>query len=310
MEGGGRMDRRQRAMLCMMVQLMAAWAMLCIRGWTSAPEVAAAFAEEGSFFTAEVVHATAVPTETPAPTQPPEATATPAPTVSAAFHVEVIRTTQPPQPWAGKRVLIYHTHTYEAYEQDPDAPYRETEKWRTKDERCNMLAVGEALAAHLRALGLIVVHDRTAFEPPDLDDAYSRSLTMLEARLAAGERYDLYIDVHRDALSAQSTIRRTVAAPGGESARFMVLVGKGNTGGYSEKPDWEANRAIAQRITAALNAQVDGLARDVKIKTGRFNQHIAPCCVLIECGVNTNTLEQVLCGLPYLAQAIAQALAE
>ena len=133
---------------------------------------------------------------------------------------------------------------------------------------------------------------------------------MLETRLAAGESYDLYIDVHRDALSAQSTIRRTVTIGGEESARFMVLVGKGTTGGYTEKPDWEANLAIAERITQALNQQVYGLARDVKIKTGRFNQHIATRCVLIECGVNTNTLEQVLCGLPYLAQAIAEALAE
>ena len=305
-EGGGEMDRRQRAVLCMMVQLMAAWTMLCVRGWTRHQEAATAFAEEGSFFLAEVITATSEPTQTPAPPAAPE----PSPTANTAFHVEVIRTTPQPQPWAGKRVLIYHTHTYEAYEQDPDAPYRETERWRTKDERCNMLAVGEALAAHLRALGLIVVHDRTAFEPPDLDGAYARSLIMLEARLAAGESYDLYIDVHRDALPAQSTIRRTVTAPGGESARVMVLVGKGTTGGYSEKPDWEANRAIALRITAALNAQTEGLARDVKIKTGRFNQHIAPCCVLIECGVNTNTLEQVLCGLPYLAQAIAEALAE
>lgn len=297
-------------MLCMMVQLMAAWAMLCARGWTRPREAASAFAEEGSLFMAEVITVTAAPTEAPSPSAAPEPSATPAPAENTAFRVEVIRTTPEAQPWAGKRVLIYHTHTYEAYEQDPDAPYRETERWRTKDERCNMLAVGEALAVQLRALGMIVVHDRTAFEPPDLDGAYARSLAMLEARLAAGEAYDLYIDLHRDALSAQSTIRRTVAAPGGEAARFMVLVGKGTTGGYAEKPDWEANRAIAERITAGLNRQVAGLARDVKIKTGRFNQHIAPCCVLIECGVNTNTLEQVLCGLPYLAQAIAEALAE
>ena len=297
-------------MLCVMVQLMAAWAMLCVRGWTRGAEAITAFAEEEGLFTAEVVRVTATPGATVLPTATPEPPATPAPTADMAFHVEVIRTTEAPHPWAGKRVLIYHTHTWEAYEQTPDAPYRETEKWRTKDERCNMLAVGDALAAHLRALGLTVVHDRTAFEPPDLDGAYARSLTMLEARLAAGERYDLYIDVHRDALSAQSTIRRTVMVPGGESARFMVLVGKGTTGGYAEKPDWQANQAIARRITDSLNRQAEGLARDVKIKTGRFNQHIAPCCVLIECGVNTNTLEQVLCGLPYLAQAIAEALAE
>ena len=133
---------------------------------------------------------------------------------------------------------------------------------------------------------------------------------MLEARTAAGEKYDLYIDLHRDALSVQSTIRRTVMTGGGESARFMVLIGKGTTGGYEVRPEWEQNLVIAQRITTALENQVTGISRDVKIKTGRFNQHVAPCCVLIECGVNTNTLQEVLCGVPYLAQAIAQALGE
>ena len=43
------------------------------------------------------------------------------------LRLEVIRETAPPPTWAGKRVLIYHTHTWEAYEQAADAPYRETE---------------------------------------------------------------------------------------------------------------------------------------------------------------------------------------
>ena len=98
---------------------------------------------------------------------------------------------------------------------------------------------------------------------------------------------------------------------GGEDvARFMMLIGKGTTGGYDDKPNWEANLAIAEAITKGLNDQHSGLARDVKIKTGRFNQHIADGCVLIECGMNTNTLEEVLAGIPYLANAISVALEE
>ena len=292
--------------------MMTAWVMFCSRGLLDGWVRRDARAE--AVFSAEVLRETATPAPTPAATDAPEVsptpglTVTPQPTADTAFRVEVIRATAEPKPWVGKRVLIYHSHTWEAYEQVPGAPYKETERWRTKDESCNMLAVGDALAAHLTALGIEVVHDRTAFEPPNLDGAYARSLVMLEARTEAGEQYDLYIDLHRDALADTSTIRRTVETPGGTSARFMVLVGKGTTGGYSVKPDWEANLAIARRITDSLNAQVEGIARDVKIKTGRFNQHIAPRCVLIECGVNTNTLEQVLTGLPYLAQAIAEAL--
>ena len=224
-----------------------------------------------------------------------------------AFQVEILQN-DPAERQSMKRVLIYHTHTYEAYEQVEESRYQETEPWRTTDEAHNVIAVGKALTACLTAMGIDVTHDTTAFEPPNMDDAYERSLTMLEQRQAAGESYDLYIDLHRDALASTSTISRTVNIAGTEVARFMVLVGKGTTGGYTEKTNWEANLAIAQCITDHLNAQCTNLARNVKIKTGRFNQHIADCCVLIECGINTNTLEEVLAGVPYLATAIYETL--
>lgn len=222
-----------------------------------------------------------------------------------ALHVEVIK--QEPS-WSGKRVLIYHTHTYEAYEQVEGKTYKQIEKWRTEDSSYNVIAVGTALTASLRALGIEVVHDITAFEPPTIDDAYNRSLMMLEKRQSNGEQYDLYIDLHRDAVASTSTIRRTVNIGGENAARFMVLIGKGTSGGYVEKPDWEANLVIAEKMTEALNRQCDGLARDVKVKTGRYNQHIAVGSILIECGMNSNTLDEVLTGIPYLANAIAEVL--
>lgn len=225
------------------------------------------------------------------------------------FQVEVIREENSVSAFAGKKVLIYHTHTYEAYEQVQGKVYEQTEKWRTKDSKNNVIAVGKALSACLCAMGIDAVHDTTAFEPPNLEDAYQRSLAMLEKRGNNGEKYDLYIDLHRDAIASSSTIKRTVNIGGEEVARFMVLVGKGTTGGYEEKPDWEKNLLLAQTITDALNRQCSNLARDVKIKSGRFNQHIADCCILIECGMNTNTLEEVLSGVPYLAEAISEALA-
>ena len=223
--------------------------------------------------------------------------------------VEVLKPENETEQMAPRRILIYHTHTYEAYQQDEKDAYAQLEKWRTKDEKHNVIAVGRALCAGLEAIGFEVTHDTTAFEPPTMNDAYARSLTMLKARKQAGEQYDLYIDLHRDAIASSSAIKRTVSVGGTEIARFMVLIGQGTTGGYAEKPDWLMNKRIADQITASLNRQIDGLARDVKVKTGRFNQHVNDCCVLIECGTNWNTLQEVLNGIPYLAQAIKDALA-
>lgn len=272
-------------------------AALCSASAPEATDTVAAFAQSDLFWEAD------------APTDQP----TPAPTLTAApdtsFYMEVIRATQAPQ--SGQRILIYHTHTWEAYQQVEEAPYVQTEKWRTKDNDANVVAVGRALAASLTAMGYTVIHDETAFEPPDLGTAYHRSLAMLEERIQHGETYDLYIDLHRDAFAESAKVVQTVNIGGEDVARFMVLIGKGTgqTGtGYDVKPDWEANLAIAERITASLNRQKTNLCRDVKIKTGRFNQHIAPQCVLIECGNNRNTLQEVLNGIPYLAQAIDDAL--
>lgn len=224
------------------------------------------------------------------------------PAETPGFVIEVIQQETP------RRVLIYHTHTYEAFEQSEDDRYEETEKWRTADSAHNMIRVGEELAALLRSLGLEVTHDTTAFEPPVLSTAYTRSLAMLEKRKAAGEVYDLYIDLHRDAYVASYGGANTVSIGGADVAKLMLLVGKGEgvTGqGYDVKPDWQSNLAIAQAITDDLNAQAAGICREVCLKSGRFNQHIAPACILVEAGNNRNTLAQVLAAMPYLADAIA-----
>ena len=57
-----------------------------------------------------------------------------------------------------------------------------------------------------------------------------------------------------------------------------------------------------------LYEQKNGLCRNVCLKSGRFNQHVATGCILVEAGNNKNTLDEVLSAMPYLADAIAQAL--
>lgn len=252
---------------------------------------------------------TPVPPVTPPPTviaQPDTLapiTATPLP----GFSLTVV--TENRQEQSGQtpfRVLIYHTHTYEAFTATEKYPYTSNEKWRTSNMQRNVVALGAYLADLLTQAGISVTHDITAFEPPDLSGAYIRSLAMLENRAENGETYDLYIDLHRDAYS-ENNGPNTVLIDGEETARLMFLVGKGTgqTGaGYDIRPDFESNHTIAQLLTNRLNIQAENICRAVKVKSGRYNQHIAPCCVLIEAGNNLNTLEEVLRAMPYLANAI------
>lgn len=206
------------------------------------------------------------------------------------------------------RVLIYHTHTWEAYEMTEDAPYQPTEKWRTKDDDFNVVRVGKELDRELTARGFEVVHDMTPFEPPNLSASYKRSLEMLRRRLDAGEQYDYLFDIHRDAYSGPYNGKNGVEIDGKPASFVMLLVGKGTgaTGaGFDERPDWPRNLELAQAITEAMNQRVPGITRDVKIKNGRFNQHVSTGALLIEVGNNRNTLEEALAACPVIAEAIA-----
>jgi len=210
------------------------------------------------------------------------------------------------------RVLIYHTHTYEAYCPDEEDPYVPTETWRTAEDEWNVTAVGRKLSEELRKLGFDVLHDDTAFEPPDLDSAYERSLAAVENYAARGEEFDLYIDLHRDAYAPSQKGKNTVNAYGKQAAKIMFLVGTGEGTykgkPYDPKPEWEENLALAQSLTEKINAICPGLCRPVTVRAGRYNQHISPRALLIEAGNNENTLEETLNAMPILARAIAQIL--
>ena len=194
-----------------------------------------------------------------------------------------------------------------------DTQYKPTETWRTEDDRYNMVRIGEELTEELEQRGFAVVHDQTDFEPPNLSGAYSRSLEMLEERLGRGENYDYILDIHRDAYSGPYNGGNGMEIDGVQTAYVMMLVGKGTgeTGsGFDERPDWPQNLELAQAITDRMNHLAQGISREVKIKSGRFNQHVSTGALLIEVGNNKNTLGEALAACKVIAQALADVHAQ
>lgn len=204
------------------------------------------------------------------------------------------------------RILIYHTHTTEAYTATASAPYVQTSAYRTADANKSVLAVGEALAQRLRKeYGFAVLHDVTDHEPPSLKTAYERSETTMRRYLEEYPSLVLFIDVHRDASTDSSDY---VLVDGVPTARLMCVVGQGTN--YVEKPDFDKNYALAASLTEHLRTVEKRLGRDVRVKTGRYNQHVGELSLLIEVGHNANTLEQALHAVPTLAESLALTLAE
>jgi len=196
------------------------------------------------------------------------------------------------------RVLIYHTHTHEAYAQG-SVRYAETGAFRTADAEFSVVRVGKELARILQEdYGIGVLHDTADYEPPKLGTAYVRSLTGLKQYMAEYPELQLCIDLHRDAYSKGLT--RNVD---GQYAPLMLVVGNGV--GFSTTWDWEKNQTLAQNITDALNLEISGLCRKLRVKNGRYNQHISSGCILVEVGHNENTLQEALTSMVPLAKVLA-----
>jgi stage II sporulation protein P len=208
------------------------------------------------------------------------------------------------------QVLIYHTHTHEAYTKTPGEDYVEAAKWRTVNNQFNIVRVGEALATELSTkYGIGVVHDDTDTEVPVLGTAYERSLTVVQKNMDQYKDLKIIIDLHRDAYNT-SINPNTVTINGVKAARVMFVIGtgEGKTGvGFASRPDWKINLALAQAVNDNLKKFDSQLSRDISIKTGRYNQHLSAGAILIEVGNNENTLEEALATVPFLAQAISDA---
>ena len=208
---------------------------------------------------------------------------------------------------SGPQVLIYHTHTTEAYRQVPGQEYVEAGAWRTADELRSIVAVGDELEKELKRYGYSVLHDKTDHEPPSLKTAYDRSLNTMEKYKDEYPSIRVFIDVHRDAYGDEEAGKKDfVTINGEECAKVMFVVGTGEK--YSVKPNYESNYKLALAVTNELEGIKKGFTRPIRVKTGRYNQQVSDMCLLIEIGHNANTLEQAMNSAKYVAKALSQVL--
>lgn len=205
--------------------------------------------------------------------------------------------------FSGKpRVLIYHTHTTESYRQEIKGQYVENGDSRTNNTSYNVVAVGEALKAGLERNGFEVIHDTTNHEPPKLATAYSRSVETMEKYRG---KVDIFIDLHRDSANPNQT-EDVVTIDGKRYARIMFVVGTGEK--QTPKPNWKSNYAFAKNVLDTLEGIKKGFTRPIRVKVGRYNQHMGNMCLLAEIGHNVNTLSEALNSADMFADAIAKTI--
>ena len=205
-------------------------------------------------------------------------------------------------PAEGPQILILHTHGSEAYTQAGLDRYEAND-----DTSCNVVRVGDELAALFEKAGLRVLHDREIYDYPSYTGSYQRSGEAVERCLREHPGVAVVIDIHRDALGTDGVIYKTMAEEEGTVAsQLMLLVGTDASG--LEHPNWRSNLALALYLQEAVGRKHPTLMRPVALVRQRYNQHFTTGSLILEVGSSGNTLQEALAAVRLFADGAAPAL--
>lgn len=200
---------------------------------------------------------------------------------------------------SGPQVLIYHTHTTEAYAGDT----------RTTDKTRSVCAVGDEIAQQLQNAGINVLNDTTYHDYPAYDGSYDRSKVTVQNYLKKYPGIQVTLDIHRDAMhrSDGTKLKPTVVINGKKAAQIMIISGCDDTGSLGF-PNWECNLRLALRFQQEISKDYSGLARPLSFCPRRYNENLTKGSLLIEVGTEVNTLDEAKYSGTLVGKALAKVL--
>lgn len=201
----------------------------------------------------------------------------------------------------GPQILIYHTHSQEAFADSVPG-----------DVNTGIVGVGEYLTQVLtEQYGYRVLHHTGQYDVETRDNAYSRALPEVEQLLAKNPSIQVVIDLHRDEV-AQDT-RLVTELQGRPTAKFMFFNGLSRTRktgdiDYLRNENQEANLAFSFQMQLKAAEYYPGLTRRIYLKGYRYNMHLCPRTLLVELGAQNNTYEEAINACDPLAHILDMVL--
>ncbi|UZT82295.1 stage II sporulation protein P [Caproicibacterium sp. BJN0003] len=196
-------------------------------------------------------------------------------------------------------VLIYHTHTCEAY----------AGVTSSDDPTLSVVAVGDAIAEELKAAGIGVIHDTTIHDSPNYDGCYDRSCATVQKNLAQYPSIQVTLDIHRDSMTTKDGIRYkpTAIINGKRAAQVMIISGCDD--GTLNFPNWAENLKLAVRLESG-GAQFSKLMRPLDFTNRRYNEELTNGSLLCEFGTEVNTLDEAVYSGHLFGQVLSQELSK
>lgn len=207
-------------------------------------------------------------------------------------------------------VLIYHTHTTEAYEMLDEGWFTNSYSTRSKDPSRNMVRVGDAICEELEKQGIGVIHD-TEIHDLKYTGAYDHSRETITKILADNPTIQISIDVHRDAIHNSDTVRtKPVTEINGKKAAQVMIIAGCQDGRVEHFEGWEKNLTFDLRFQQTAETMFPSLMRPVLFSGRKYNMDLLPCSALFEFGSDSNTLAEAEYSGHLIGQALAQFINE
>ena len=206
-----------------------------------------------------------------------------------------------PQEGDGPQILIYHTHSQEAFADSVPG-----------DVNTGIVGVGECLTKILtEQYGYRVLHNTGQYDVETRDNAYSRALPAVEQILAENPSIQVIIYLHRDEVAEETKLVTDIQ--GRPTARFMFFNGLSRTRktgdiDYLANENQEANLAFSFQMQLKAAEYYPGLTRRIYLKGYRYNMHLRPRTLLVELGAQNNTVEEAINACDPLAHILDMVL--
>ena len=206
-------------------------------------------------------------------------------------------------------ILIYHSHTTEAYSL-LDTGYYISSDARSNNSARNMVRVGDDLTAYLEKQGFNVIHDRTIHDK-DYTKSYDNSRVTIEKYLEKYPSIEVTIDVHRDDItySNKTKVKPTAKINGKKAARMMIISGC-EYNRVKNFPDWEENLKFDLQVQNKVNELYPGLMRPILFSERKYNMYETHYSFLLEVGTDANTLDEACYSARMFGNALGQLLNE
>lgn len=207
------------------------------------------------------------------------------------------------------QVLIIHTHTTEAYIDKSRGFYYRNFSSRTRDNRYNVVQVGDAICKSLEHCGIKCIHDTTCHDDPAYTGSYKRSEETISKNLKRYPSIQVVLDIHRDTIENKNKhkIKPTFTHNGIKGAQIMIISGYDEKGKL-EYPDWQYNLTFALKLQKQVETMFPGMTRSLLFKEARYNQHKTHGSLLIEVGSDVNTLNEAVYSGALLGKALGELL--